>query len=588
MAVTLNRERAKGWMRQATVILLDALLIVLGIVLAVLLRYGDNAKDGYVLRIIRFSPIIVLSDLVVMSLFGVYKVNWRYADMRDMLKVVFSLAAATGMNLFWNRVFHFMCARLVISLDGVISVMFLVAMRYAWILFQDLLLVEKTKKHVRRALIVGANTEGALLSRHLNTTVSDVRRVAVAFLDEDVEKLYRKVAGIPVEGMLADIGQVVRTRRIDEVIFVNRELPANLLRHVYYRAHKAGCNVLVAGADYSLREAKIEDILAGWKLEPLEEETVREFSGKRFLVVGAGSVGRELVKQLAQTEPEAITVIDSSEDALLNDLPENALGRVADVRDMDRIEKIMRAARPDYVFHTAALTRAETANGNSLALAGVNVLGAEYIWKMARDSGAKTFAFVSDIGAYEPSDAVEMSRAMGERCVLRRAKEDGEMKTVCVRLGSIVTSRGGILSRIHKQAQKKEAICVGSKEKRSFLSAPSAARCVLTVAAKMDAGVYVVDPEDEVDMPELIRAIVHEMHFDTPVTPVSGNVYKNSTEEQKENVTQLPHVFIARETAMEIGRLDSAITRAREAVAADDEEKAEQALLSGFGEKHPA
>lgn len=560
--------------KKICILLLDAVFIALGIVLGVLLRYGDSAYNWQLLRVVRFSPVVIAVDLIVMALLGAYNVRWRYADMRDMLRIIVAFGIATGVNLLLNRVFHARSPRLVISLDGIISMLMIVFSRYSWILIQDRLLTDKAQKHVRRALIIGA--EDAMVARKLTEADSSVRRVAVGCLDEDVEKLYRRVGGLTVEGTLADIQQVVKRKHADEVILVKRDYPANLLRHVYHCARREGLKVLVA-ADGKLREAKIEDILAGWTASPLSAENRAYFAGKRFLVIGTGSVGTEITRQLAELQPESVTVIDSSEDALVKDLPEITRIRLADVRDMDRIEKIMRAARPDIVFHSAALTRRETAEGNCLALAGVNVLGAEYMWKMAKDCGAKAFAFMSDACAFAPEDEVQMSRALGERAILTRVSSEDEMKTLIVRLGNVVTSRGGVLARLHASARRGENISVGYNETVSFLSASDAARYALALTASEESGVYMIDPEDPVDMTELTRAIVSDSGYNVEVL-ISGDGNEEALAAQKIRETSVRHAFSARGSALDAQTLDEAVGKLLRAVASDDEESAENAL----------
>ena len=577
---TARGERPKIYKR-ILVLLLDAMFIALGIVLGVILRYGGSAYDWQLWRVVRFSPVVISVDVIVLALLGTYDVRWRYADMRDMLRIIVGFVIATGVNLLLNRVLHARSPRLVISLDGILSMLMIVFTRYSWILIQDRLLTDKAQKHVRRALIVGA--EDAKIARKLFEADASVRRVAVGCLDEDVEKLYRRVGGLTVEGTLADVQQVIKRKRVDEVVLVKRDYPANLLRHVYHCARREGCRVLVA-ADEQLREARIEDILAGWTASPLSAESRRYFAKKRFLVIGTGSVGTEITRQLAELDPESITVIDSSEDALVKELPPITRIRLADVRDMDRIEKIMRAARPDIVFHSAALTRRETADGNSLALAGVNVLGAEYMWKMAGDCGAKAFVFMSDTGAFLPQDAVQMSRALGERAILKRASENGEMKTLIVRLGNVVTSRGGVLARLHAAARRGEDIQIGYNETMSFLSARDAACFALALCAAEDTGVYMIDPEDPVDMTELARAIVSDFQYGVEVR-ISGDGNEEALEAQKIRETSVKHAFSARACAPDAALLDKAVGRLLRAVASDDEAAAESALTPLNGGK---
>ena len=147
------------------------LLIALGLLISILLRFGENPSPGmtrHMMTVVRFSPVILGVSLFFLFVMGVYRVYWRFADMRDMLRIVLALSFATLTNLLINRVFKLKCTRIVLSLDGILSILFLISARFAWILIQDRLMVDKNKKNVRRALIIGASPAGAALAKRIN------------------------------------------------------------------------------------------------------------------------------------------------------------------------------------------------------------------------------------------------------------------------------------------------------------------------------------------------------------------------------------------------------------------------------------
>lgn len=572
-------SRFHAWLKRALAVFLDVCLIALGIYLAVMLRYNGHMSQWQMGRVAYFSPLMLFTFVAFLLVLGVYKITWRYADMRDMFKLIGVCIAATAANLLINRLFHLRYPRLVIGISGVISMLLLIVSRYGWILLQDFMFMDKSKKHVRRALIMGAGEQGLKLAKSLRQQAEGgVRRDAVAFIDEDLDKLYRKENGVPVEGTLADVKQVVKRKRIDDVILADESLNANQLRGAYLSAREMNCNVLIVDENGAMREASIEDVLAGWTDTPLGEDVKRALSGQSYVITGAaGCVGRELSKQLMNVNPSLLTLLDASEDALYElkrALGDGARYLVRDICIYNDIARALEDARPFAVFHAAACTCEELAPLNALKQIEVNILGAELLQRAARACGARAFIMVSTTGAHRPRTQTDASRALGECAVL--AHSDADMKTFIVRVDNIVTSDNGWLKRYLACADKGEGVCVYEGERLSFLSAGDAASGMLALCTSEEGGVYLMDPEDPVDLYEVARALARERGFTASASVEHAN---DDIEAQKAEATGVMHVYRARESALDAQTLSAALAAAREAYTAGDEGRAAAALM---------
>ena len=576
-----NRQK-HFYLRKALIIFLDMLLIALGLLISILLRFGENPSPGmtrHMMTVVRFSPVILGVSLFFLFVMGVYRVYWRFADMRDMLRIVLALSFATLTNLLINRVFKLKCTRIVLSLDGILSILFLISARFTWILIQDRLMVDKNKKNVRRALIIGASPAGAALAKRINESpAGSVRHEAVGFLDEDVERLYRKVSNLTVEGTLADAPAVIARKRVDEVIFSDRSLPTQARRRVFRAARRAGCSVLMADGS-TLRPVRLEDVLAGWRHEK-DGAVSGAYAGRRALIVGAGRIGARAAALLAEAGAQ-VTVVDQDEDRLAASALKECECVLADLADEAHMERIVRAANPDLVCLVAGLSR-ENASGSALRIAAVNVAGAAGLWKAARDAGAEKFVVVTEHPERCPDNLAQAARVVGaEEIHALSAQEDG-MRTYFVLYRNLVSSSGSVLEK----AARGETLTVRAGETYSFVSEADVAQSALRVAAACEPGTYVIDSEDPVSAEELAKLVCREADAHAEVS-VEGEAAAAETEAATAEDTPVEHVRRLSEDGAYAARLQRASAVIREALKEENEEKAARALRSVCAAEKP-
>lgn len=573
-----NRQK-HFYLRKALIIFLDMLLIALGLLISILLRFGENPSPGmtrHMMTVVRFSPVILGVSLFFLFVMGVYRVYWRFADMRDMLRIVLALSFATLTNLLINRVFKLKCTRIVLSLDGILSILFLISARFAWILIQDRLMVDKNKKNVRRALIIGASPAGAALAKRINESpTGSVRHEAVGFLDEDVERLYRKVSNLTVEGTLADAPAVIARKRVDEVIFSDRSLPTQARRRVFRAARRAGCSVLMADGG-TLRPVRLEDVLAGWRREE-DGALSGAYAGRRALIVGAGRIGARAAALLAEAGAQ-VTVVDQDEDRLAASALKECECVLADLADEAHMERIVRAANPELVCLAAGLSR-ENASGSALRIAAVNVAGAAGLWKAARDAGAEKFVMVAERPEHCPDNLAQAARVVGaEEIHALSAQEDG-MRTYFVLYRNLVSSSGSVLGHMLEKAARGETLTVRAGETYSFVSEADVAHSALRVATACEPGTYVIDSEDPVSAEELAKLVCREADAHAEVS-VEGEAAAAETEAATAEDTPVEHVRRLSEDGAYAARLQRASAVVREALKEENEEKAARALRS--------
>ncbi len=551
--MSFKTDTVRRIFRRTLIHIFDAALIVLSVYLAARLRY-DGSKgplESYiVMRVIYSIPLLVGSYFGLTLLFGANKVTWRYADIRDMLKVLGVCICTAFLTLLVNRIFDIRCPRLVISISSVIACLFIITSRYIIILLQDFLFTDKNRKHVRRCIIIGANADGMRLARSMSAdSEDDVRRIAVAFLDDDIELLYRKVGGLPVEGTLADVGEVIVRKHIDEVVLSGERISAEQLRSVYMKTVRANRQMLMRADNDKLKALTIEDALSCMTDTSVSEEAQNALSGDRFLICGAAPVvARELVRKIMRCKPESITVMDTDENVLcelMDEHGENASYIIGDASNKDEFASALEKCKANRVFYLCGISRSEIAFGNEQALHKRNVSGVKDAYAACVAANGKSFTYLSNVKSYSPQNAVEASLALGERELLK-ASAESSVTAQTVRIDNVITSPNGELAGMRAEYAKQGRITCKKGDMRGFLSAEAAAADMLSICALCPSGSYIIDPEDSVNLEELARVIVRERKgTDENVIIVESDQTETTQALQRLEQTEIKRVFAA-------------------------------------------
>lgn len=526
-----NTARARGTIKRRLLITcFDTLLVACAFFLAVLLRYDGGHMNTFQWNsVVYLSPIMLAVYIGTMLLFKINAIVWRYAGLRDILKLVVMCVTAVifcliANNLLINYAFRLiffpefekiLYPRLVILFSGVIAIALLCSSRYIWILIQDVF-ADVNHKLIRRVLIIGANADGVKLAGRIRQASDNgVRREAVAFLDEDLEKLYRKFGGIPVEGTLADISGVVKRKRINEVILNTRDVSVALNRDAYTRALSAHCLPLIVDTDNELRPAKLENLLDSEREIVLSDDAIAYYCGKRVCVIGAAThVGLEVCASLAACSPHIVTLIDADEHNL--SALKRMLGDCARVKlistgecDARAISNALIDARPDVVIYLRALERDDIINEDILAAAQINLLGVRDALDAALKAGAQAFGYLSCSGAAQPESIGDLSRALAESMVIGAGKRD--LRAVCARAEPVIESSTSMVSSLREQAIRDKRVCVRSNSSVSHISARNVAISIVNMLARCASGIYQIEPGDPIDEIMLARALVRSL-----------------------------------------------------------------------------
>lgn len=381
----------------------------------------------------------------------------------------------------------------------------------------------------KNILIVGAGEAGTIIAREM-LRHPEAGLKPQGFLDDDPAKEGTKILGLPVLGPIDSLPIEVRNHRIQEVLIAIPSGDGRLVRRIVDLSSKAGVSYRIIPGVYQvlsgevsisqIREVDIEDLL-GREPVSLDVDAISKYlKGKRILVTGAGgSIGSEIVRQVARFGPEKVVLLGRGENSLFElELEIKALFPrlkyelvIADVQNRQKLERVFKKFRPQVVFHAAAHKHVPLMETNADQAIINNVLGTKNVAELALKWGVERFVNISTDKAVNPTSVMGASKRIAEMVVRRLAEKATPGQTfVSVRFGNVLGSRGSVIPIFKRQIASGGPVTVTHPEmKRYFMTIPEAAQLVLQAAALPYNGkVYVLDMGEPVKIKNLAEDLI--------------------------------------------------------------------------------
>ena len=275
-----------------------------------------------------------------------------------------------------------------------------------------------------------------------------------------------------------------------------------------------------------LKEVDIEDLLPRDKIEIDMDKVGALLSGKKILITGAaGSIGSEMVRQIAVYQPAELILIDQAETPL-HDMrlelakkwPEvKAYTLMASISNQTRMEDIFKTYKPDYVFHAAAYKHVPMMEDNPSESIQNNVYGTRVVADLAVKYGTKKFVMVSTDKAVNPTNVMGCSKRICEIYVqsldkaIKEGKIKGETSFVTTRFGNVLGSNGSVIPLFKEQIKNGGPITVTHPDIiRYFMLIPEACKLVLEAGTMGKGGeIYVFDMGQPVKIVDLAKRMIN-------------------------------------------------------------------------------
>ena len=394
----------------------------------------------------------------------------------------------------------------------------------------------------KRTLIVGAGQAShLLLTEILNAICSpfDEDKIAAAYdpiciVDDNRLLIGREINGVRVVGMTYEIPVIVRKYQIEQIIFAipscdeesrkrilgicsATNIPIKVIPFIGCLIFDDERNKLM----HQIRDIRIEDLLGREPVRFDNAEIMSFISGKKCLVTGGGgSLGSELVRQIAKYHPEQVVILDIYENnayeiqqELVMDYGDelNVVTLIASVRDYDRMNAIFKEFKPDIVFHAAAHKHVPLMERSPMEAIKNNVIGTFNVATLAQFHNVKKFVMISTDKAVNPTNAMGASKRCCEMIIqyLSQQKE-GVTEFVTTRFGNVLGSNGSVIPLFKKQIEQGKALTVTHPDIiRYFMTIPEAVSLVLEAAAIAQGGeIFVLDMGEPVRIVTLAENMI--------------------------------------------------------------------------------
>src|SRR5215831_10285865 len=529
----------------------DLLMTAVAILAAFFLRFGETGLAGRWRMLLILLPAFLIYSAFVFIVTGMFKSKWRFTSLPDLMTILraASVQAITLLVLDYvllapNVYGDFFFGKITIVLYWFLQMFFLAGTRIAYRYFR----YTRTLSHTRAdgalpTLVLGNAADAEVLLRAMESgAVTRIRPVGV--LSPSRSDRGQAIRGVAVLGDLDDLESVVSDLAERGTNITRIVLTPTVLAHeakpesVLMRARRLGLatNRLPAldqgGEALRLAPVNVEDLLLRPSVK-IDYRRLENFvKGKTAIVTGGGgSIGAEICDRLVTFGVARLLVIENAEPALHAVLEalsakEAAVaidGRIADIRDRDRMFRLFAEFKPDLVFHAAALKHVPLLERDWSEGVKTNVFGSVNVADAAAAAGAAAMVMISTDKAIEPVSVLGLTKRFAEMyCqaldaeLARRA--DGKrrpMRLIAVRFGNVLASNGSVVPKFKAQIEAGGPLTVTHPEMvRYFMTIREACDLVVTASIhalgpdRSDVAVYVLNMGQPVRIVDLAERMI--------------------------------------------------------------------------------
>lgn len=525
-------ERPNFNFRKVMLGIVDAFIIALcGVVTNFMLEAFDF-QTGF--KSVVETPYVVVSIiinvivcLVALWICGAYNKAWRFFNIRDYLDCIvamfFGVAVSTLILSLRYNTFDYVLPYTLIS--GAMSIIGIVMFRFifknAFIKISD----SERMNQGERTLIVGAGHAGRIILKDIFAAQNDSGNPSknlfpIGFVDDERTLRNTMVDTVRVLGTTYDIPEICANENISLIIFAIPSCSEEDRTRILDLCSKTECKIkiipyisqiLFDGDEgkpqllSQVKDIKIEDLL-GRKPITFDKASVKELVNNKVCMVtgGGGSIGSELVRQIANYSPKQIIIVDIYENNAYDIQQElilehgselNLATVIASVRDYDKMEQIFKEYKPELVWHAAAHKHVPLMETVPCEAVKNNIFGTYNVATLAQKYGVKKFVMISTDKAVNPTNVMGATKRCCEMIMQYMGQNTTGTEFVTTRFGNVLGSNGSVIPLFRRQIESGKPITVTHPDIiRYFMTIPEAVSLVLQAAGMAKGGeIFVLD-----------------------------------------------------------------------------------------------
>lgn len=466
---------------------------------------GIYSKDVVVLSLIY---------LVCFYLFKMYDSLWHLTGTDEFLLGVGGNILASILTIAYTRGFGATIPLNVCVVGTLLAIFFVLGYRILYIVYRRILLYVPYKYSAdqQRVMVVGAGSAGTMI---INEILSrrELKYNPIVLIDDDRDKLGRRISGIKIEGNRHDIPYIAKEQEIDLILIAIPSLDNKNKAEIIDICKETNCKLKIIPGMYEIingdatvsriKDVDLEDLLGRDPIQ-LDNRGIAEYiEGKTILVTGGGgSIGSELCRQIAVFNPKKLIIFDIYENnaydiqnELKDSFPDLELKvLIGSIRDRNRLHEIFTKNNIDVVFHAAAHKHVPLMEDSPKEAIKNNVFGTLNLALEASEAKIDRFVMISTDKAVNPTNIMGATKRLCEM-IIQAVNKESETEFVAVRFGNVLGSNGSVIPLFKRQIANGGPVTVTHKKIiRYFMLIPEAAQLVLQAGAFAKGGeIFVLD-----------------------------------------------------------------------------------------------
>lgn len=532
--------------RKNLLMIADVLIIALSALVSnVVLSLGcvvfEQPQRLFVVNDIRLLWIILLNGLFcffMLFICGAYTRVWRDFSKKDYVYCSVGVMAGLALSVFFASLadkqasWAFYVVNFVVATGSIILFRFIFKRT-----FMDLTEVGRSENY-ERTLIVGAGQAAKMILTDIESAKNDENNpsrniLPVCMVDDDNSKRDTKIMGVEVVGDTQDIPRICKEFNIGLILFAIPSCTAEERKEIMALCSQTKCKIKMVPYLSQLlfddnkpqllnqvKDIKIEDLLGRDPIS-FDKTEIRKFiEGKVCMVTGGGgSIGSELVRQIAKYSPKQVIIVDIYENNAYDIQQElrleyddslNLVTLIATVRDYDKMESIFKEYKPQVVFHAAAHKHVPLMETSPAEAVKNNIFGTWNMVTLAEFYKTEKFVMISTDKAVNPTNVMGATKRCCEMIVQYKSQSGSETEFVTTRFGNVLGSNGSVIPLFRRQIEAGKPVTVTHPDIiRYFMTIPEAVSLVLQAGAMAHGGeIFVLDMGDPVKITTLAENLI--------------------------------------------------------------------------------
>ena len=572
----------------------------------------DMHGSEYVISVLISTPIVVACFFLFFVLFKVFKVVWRFARVKEYMRVILACICGTLLFTGVDQLAHFVSSNEFIVGDVYrgfpvyIIMAFSTSMSVAVMhLIYEMLYSYWTPKikmvERKRTMIVGAGSTGSTVVEELSRKNSIY--IPICLVDDDLEKQGRTIDNVPIVGSTQEIPRLVTKYSISTIIFAIPSISAQARKSMLATCMSTGCQVkvlpyiseLVGTADMvsQIRDINIGDLLGRPQIAFTDKGVAAYIEGKVCMITGGGgSIGSELVRQIVKYKPAKVVIVDIYENSAYEiqqeilrtygaDYPIRV--EIASITDRDKMDELFTEHQPKIVFHAAAHKHVPLMETNPEEACKNNIFGTLNVAQMADKHGVEKFVMISTDKAVNPTNVMGATKRCCEEIVQMMAQSGSKTEFAAVRFGNVLGSNGSVIPLFKEQIKNGGPVTVTHPDIiRYFMTIPEAVSLVLQAGTFAKGGeIFILNMGEPVKILTLAENLIVMMGY-TPYKDIEikftglrpGEKLFEELLMKEEGLQKTPNekIFIGKQVTIDKPWLMAQLEKMREICATNDKE----------------